>query len=200
MPNQKKKTARVEILVAIVALIGVIVTGLFTNWDKIFSKEKGSEKVTLSISDSLSNQKANEISIYIIGQTYRRAFSLNFQTRFVNGDEYIAVLKSINEAHGEIQAKYVLLQSLDKPQISNIAYNMLRKLDIMETTFKKMQPYIKDTVFSKGYLPRRLDGTGPPELTKAYQDMESIRLQFLEDIRQLADKQNISLLDVPAEN
>ncbi|WP_345212706.1 hypothetical protein [Mucilaginibacter gynuensis] len=45
----------------------------------------------------------------------------------------------------------------------------------------------------KPYFGKRLDGTGPEELNIAFDDMESVRLQFLEELRDLADKVDLTL-------
>lgn len=197
--NESNKKISTEVKVAIIALIGVLITSIFTNWDKMFHNQVKTPIENKKNIDSLTRVKEKEITIYIISQTYRRAFAMNFKTRFVKYKEYNEVLESIKDSHTAIQSKYVEVVSLNNLKLSNIVYNLLKKLDLMENTFKTMEQFIYDNGEGKDYNPRRLDGSGPLELTKAFDDMESIRLQFIEDIRQLAEQEDIVLPDIPAQ-
>src|SRR5690606_2590181 len=101
---------KLEIVVAFFSLVGIIFTALFSNWDKVFSNSKNEDKIEKKVSlipnsrpsqPELENvvpslkdikaihpqdneKRAKDIVTYIIGQSYRRSFALNFTTRFVN--------------------------------------------------------------------------------------------------------------------
>lgn len=231
-----KKNSKLQIILAIIAFLGIVIPALLTNWDRIFATEKtetknesipsiliktepketgnieanSSKKTSVNIrkkqssklqnnlakNDSIQNAKEKEIAIYIIGQTYRRAFALNFRTRFATKEEYESVLNSITDAHGKVQAKYVELLSLKNQNLSIMVYNILKKLDDMESTFQKMKIFVDE---KNPKYPMRLDFIDDyPDLKAAYDDMESVRIEFKEDIRQLADKFDLALPDVPS--
>lgn len=121
----------------------------------------------------------------ILSEANRRAFSLNFGTRFAERDDFDAVLKSISDMRIFVQRHMGDVRA-QAPEHLEIVQKMLGQLERMETTFKRMEPYARGYSPEEG--PPRLDGTGPVELTTAFQAMETVRQDFLATVRELADR------------
>jgi len=174
------------------------------NTPELLIKKGASPHKKLSESIHIVDEKAKNIIVDILGNTFRRAFSLNFTTRFVDYDEYNKVLKSIQDCHSFVQQKMIsIVTTCDKETVS-LVDTLLRQLELMETVFRKMEPYARNPsgLFdeldnSADFLPGRLDGTGQPGLMRAFADMEKVRLEFILNTAKLAEKFQISLPQVP---
>lgn len=145
-----------------------------------------------------------ELIVDILGNTYRRAFSLNFTTRFVNFDEYKKVMKSIQDCHGLLQGKMVQVAVVCRKETTDLLAKMLKQLEVMETVFRTMEPYAREPsgLFDEpdktaDFLPGRVDGSGQPGLMRSFVAMEEVRMEFLLNTAKLADKYGIPLPDVP---
>jgi hypothetical protein len=156
-----------------------------------------------SIKDGAATAK--ELIIDILGNTYRRAFSFNFTTRFVDFQEYEKVLKSIQGCHAFVQQKMVRVVATCDKETVHLVNMMLQQLELMETVFRKMEPYAcdPDGLFdqsdkSADFLSGRLDGTGQYGLTHAFIEMEEVRMDFLSNTIRLAEKFEITLPEVPS--
>lgn len=158
----------------------------------------------ISAAEPIADERAKDLIIDILGNTFRRAFSLNFTTRFVRYDEYEQVLSSIQDCHAFLQQRMVrVVVTCDKETIGLID-TMLWQLELMETVFRQMEPYARDpggsfdeADKSADFLAGRLDGTGQPGLMRAFVDMEKVRLDFLLNTTRLAEKFGIALPEVP---
>lgn len=147
---------------------------------------------------------SKDLIIEILGNTYRRAFSLNFTTRMVNYQEYEKVLKSIQNCHSLLQQKMVRVVATYDSETVHLVNTMLRQLELMETVFRKMEPYALDPQGkfdkadeSRKFLAGRVDGTGQPGLMQAFVDMEKVRINFLLNTTKLARKFDLTLPEVP---
>lgn len=171
---------------------------------KLLIKQGVSPHKKISAATHITDEKAKELIIDILGNTFRRAFSLNFTTRFVRCDEYEKVLRSIQDCHAFLQQRMVRVVATCDKETAHSVETMLWQLELMETVFRKMEPYARDpgglfdkSDYSGDFLAGRLDGTGQPGLMRAFVDMEKVRLDFLLNTANLADKFEIPLPDVP---
>jgi hypothetical protein len=148
--------------------------------------------------------KARDFMIDILGSTYRRAFALNFTSRFIAYPNYKRVRKSIKGCRVFVQKKLVRAGTMFDQGTMVILRTMLRQLEVMETVFEKMEPYARDPdgTFdprdaSETRLAGRMDGSGQPGLTQLFIDVELIRLDFLLNTTRLAALFNIPLPYLP---
>jgi hypothetical protein len=130
--------------------------------------------------------KARNLIIKVLEQTYRRAFSLNFQTRFTDQEDFQRVYKSIRSCRINIQKKMVRVQAECPNDISSIIYNILQELEYLEASFERLR-----NVFD------RLDPHGHPNTIRSFIDVEKSRLSLLAHITRLASAANLPLPKVP---
>jgi ribulose bisphosphate carboxylase small subunit len=174
------------------------------NTPELLIKQGVSSHKKIYVATHIVDEKTKELIIDILGNTFRRAFSLNFTTRFVDYEEYKKVLRSIQDCHAFLQQRMVRVVTICNQETVRLVDTMLRQLELMETVFRKMEPYARDPNGlydeldkSAYFLPGRIDGTGQPSLTRAFVDMEKIRLDFLLNTTKLAEKFEIPLPKVP---
>ncbi len=158
-------------------LVGVLGGAVFQYWDRIFppSGTKG--------------DGGQSLAVEVVQANYRRAFSLNFTTRFATRSEFEAVARSISESRSEVQKRVVKFTAIGDSVAATTLRNMLEKLNTLESRFKAMEPFVGDNV--------RLDGTASPSLTKLFQEAEAVRLEYLAELRAFAQQTHVPLPSVP---
>jgi len=146
----------------------------------------GRDKISLGpTAEELAQAEARKLVLDMISNTYRRAFSMNFQTRFTKKDDFERVLKSIQNCRSFIQSNFVRVQALSS-QDAPFVHDALEQAEFMEASFERM----------KG-IDGRLDGGGPEELTARFIAMEESRIKFLISVTKLAERYNIKLAPPP---
>lgn len=160
---------------------------------------KGALTRTKSVAPREITKRAKELLVEILGNTYRRAFYLNFTTRFARADDYIRVLHSIHQCHSFLQRRMVRVMVNCPKSISNIVLDMLTQVECMDSVFRKMEPYTRGARSKEtdDYLEGRLDGSGQPELMRAFVEMEKVRIEFLINNNKLAKAASITLPPAP---
>lgn len=178
-PSNGGSGSRITILVAIIGVVGTLGGALFTNWNQIVGR-----------GSSVAQDRAHQLAVEIVSENYRRAFALNFTTRFAQRAEYTAVAKSISESRAAVQSRLVpFTDAGDKSAAASLG-RLLVTLNDLEASFANMAPLIGDDV--------RLDGTGPPELTRLFRQAEDLRQEYLRELQNFAALTNVPLPSVPA--
>lgn len=153
----------------------------------IFMRVRDGHLFQRQATNSSVSHDADDLIIDILGNLYRRAFSLNFQTRFATPEEYSKVLNSIQDCHSFLQKQMVRVAATCSTELTQIVSNILRQVETMESVFRGVEPYLN------GFL----DGSDP-ELRKVFFEMEKTRVEFIINTKKLAEKAGIPLPEVPA--
>jgi hypothetical protein len=153
----------------------------------IFMRVRNGHLFQRQATNSSVSHDADDLIIDILGNLYRRAFSLNFQTRFATPEEYSKVLNSIQDCHSFLQRKMVRVAATCSTELTQIVSNILRQVETMESVFRGVEPYLN------GFLDGR-----DPELRKVFFEMEKTRVEFIINTKKLAEKAGIPLPEVPA--
>src|ERR1044072_515807 len=133
----------------------------------------------------------------ILKNSYRRAFSIGFETRFAETDDFPEVRRSINDCYTNLKSQYIEAV-VRYPKLAKPVHSLLQHVEAMDSMLKAMERAANQPLpDNSNYLPRRLDGTGPPELTKSFKSLEDHRVAFIRDMKALASQFNIPLEDVP---
>jgi hypothetical protein len=175
---------------------------VFIRHGEAIGPANGAERKALE--QEKGQDKAEELVISVLSNTYRRAFSLNFTTRFVKYTEYVQVLRSIQDCHAFLQKNMYAVKKYCDTQTTQLAFKMLELVEQMESEFRQMEPYARDPhgCFDEadrlaGRPNGQLDGTGQPGLQKAFVEMEKVRIEFLLTTAELAKHFGCSLPPVP---
>jgi hypothetical protein len=166
---------RTAVVVAGITVIGTLATAIVSNWGALFVDRE--------------TPSAHALAVGIVSQNYRRAFALNFTTRFARRDEYEAVSKSISESHSAVQKSIIEFTDVGDKAAAATLRTMLEKLAALDACFEEMRPLIGDEV--------RLDATGPAHLTNLVHEAEELRREYVQELKRFAQQTEVALPSVP---
>lgn len=133
----------------------------------------------LTLDTRLLSPKEEELVTEVIAESYRRALSISFQTRFASSDDFTKVQQSISDFQTAIQRRTVSIVKGAPPRISNVVLSLGTQLDAMTATLAAIKP--------KVHLGARIDGSDP-ELHTLFCALERQRIAVLSTVGVLAEE------------
>jgi hypothetical protein len=86
------------------------------------------------------------------------------------------------------------------PDLKDAVFSLLRHSDAMDSMLTEMQESVMmnpPPADSESLSGRRLDGLGPPQLTRSFRALEAHRVAFLREMQELATRFAIQLPEIP---
>jgi len=138
-------------------------------------------------------RKAHDLAVEILSHTFRRATSVNFALRGMDGVELLRVQASIGAAHAAVQSKMVDFKSVGDPVAVGILESMLTSLNNLEKQFIEMGKLLRTADLQKQaglLMSTSLEGA---VLQQQLNIAEQLRQEYLFRRYAFAEKTNVVL-------
>ena len=171
-------------------ILGIALAGSLVTW--VAGQTEALSTIADAIGFPTKQSKAHDLAVEILSHTFRRATSVNFALREMDGVELLRVQESIGAAHAAVQSKMVDFKSVGDPVAVGILESMLTSLNNLEKQFIEMGKLLRTFDLQKPVVLMNTSLAGVV-LQQKMNIAEQLRQEYISRRNAFAEKTNVVL-------